>query len=141
MTSAKPGDRVRVHYTGMLDDGSEFDSSVHREPMEFTLGSGSVIAGFDAAVQGMAPGESKTVRIPVEAAYGPHDDAMVREIDRASIPDDIALEEGMQLQATGPKGTIVFTVVGLSESTVTLDANHPLAGQNLTFDIELIEIL
>jgi len=100
-----------------------------------------VIAGFDAAVQGMAPGESKTVRIPVEAAYGPHDDAMVREIDRASIPDDIALEEGMQLQATGPKGTIVFTVVGLSESTVTLDANHPLAGQNLTFDIELIEIL
>jgi peptidylprolyl isomerase len=141
MTSAKSGDRVKVHYTGTLDDGSEFDSSIDRDPMEFTLGAGAVIPGFDAAVQGMTPGDSKTVKIPVDAAYGAHDDAMVREIERSSIPDNIALEEGMQLQATGPNGTVVFTVVGLSDAMVTLDANHPLAGHDLTFDIELVEIL
>jgi peptidylprolyl isomerase len=141
MAQAKAGDRVRVHYTGTLEDGTEFDSSVDRDPLEFTLGTGAVIAGFDEAVSGMVPGDSKTVRIPVGDAYGPHEDTMVREIERSSLPDHIELEEGMQLQATGPSGTIVFTVTDFSESMVTLDANHPLAGHDLTFDIELIEIL
>jgi peptidylprolyl isomerase len=141
MAQAKSGDRVRVHYTGTLDDGTEFDSSVDRDPLEFTLGAGAVIAGFDEAVLGMTPGDSRTVRILVNDAYGPHDETMVREIERTSLPDHIVLEEGMQLQATGPKGTIVFTVTGFSDAMVTLDANHPLAGHDLTFDIELIEIL
>ena len=141
MAQAKAGDRVRVHYTGMFDDGTEFDSSVDRDPLEFTVGTGSVIAGFDQAVLGMTPGDSKTVRILVNEAYGPHDETMVREIERSSLPNDIALEEGMQLQATGSHGTVVFTVTGFSEEMVTLDANHPLAGHDLTFDIELIEIL
>ena len=141
MAQAKSGDRVRVHYTGTLEDGTEFDSSVDRDPLEFTLGTGAVIAGFDEAVSGMTPGDSKTVQIPVGDAYGPHDDTMVREIERSSLPDHIELEEGMQLQATGPSGTIVFTVTDFTEVMVTLDANHPLAGHDLTFDIELIEIL
>ena len=141
MAQAKAGDKVKVHYTGTLEDGTEFDSSMDRDPLEFTLGTGAVIAGFDQAVSGMTPGDSKTVKIPVTDAYGPHDDTMVREVERSALPDHIDLEEGMQLQATGPTGTVVFTVTDLSDAMVTLDANHPLAGHDLTFDIELIEIL
>ncbi|HVO17501.1 MAG TPA: peptidylprolyl isomerase [Alphaproteobacteria bacterium] len=141
MSQAKAGDRVRVHYTGTLDDGTEFDSSVDRDPLEFIVGTGAVIPGFDQAVVGMTPGDSKTVRILVNDAYGPHDETMVREVERSALPDDIELEEGMQLQATGPRGAVVFTVTGFSDDMVTLDANHPLAGRDLTFDIELIEIL
>jgi FKBP-type peptidyl-prolyl cis-trans isomerase 2 len=141
MAQAKSGDRVRVHYTGTLDNGVQFDSSIDRDPLEFTLGTGAVIAGFDQAVSGMTPGDSKTVTIPVDDAYGQRDETMVREVERSALPDDIDLEEGMQLQASGPSGTIVFTVTDFTDEMVTLDANHPLAGYELTFDIELIEIL
>ena len=142
MTQAKAGDTVRVHYTGTLADGSEFDTSKGRDPLEFTIGGGRVIAGFEKAALGMAAGESKTVTIPAEEAYGPHVEEMVREVERSAIPADIPLEEGLQLQATGPNSQpLVLTVVAVGEETVTLDANHPLAGEDLTFEISLVEIV
>lgn len=140
--SAKDGDTVRVHYTGELDDGTEFDTSTGGDPLEFTIGSGQLIPGFDQAVVGMSPGESKTVIIPAEEAYGPHRDELVQVVDRSELPADLEPEVGQQLQRRQEDGRIaVFTVIDVSESTVTLDANHRLAGQDLTFHIELVEIL
>ena len=141
MATAKAGDKVRIHYTGKLDDGTVFDSSSGREPLDFELGAGAVIPGFDTAVAGMNSGESKTVRIEAENAYGPRRDDMVMEVSRGEMPADMELEVGMQLQASPPGAPpVLLTVVSLGEETVTLDGNHPLAGQALTFDIELIEI-
>jgi len=133
---AKTGDTVRVHYTGKLADGTVFDSSVGSEPYEFTLGQGQTISGFEQAVIGMKVGETKTVTIPVDEAYGPRRDDLIVEIGRDRLSPDINPEVGMQL--TSGQGTV--TIIEVSETTVKIDANHPLAGQDLTFDIELVEI-
>jgi peptidylprolyl isomerase len=141
-SAAKEGSTVKVHYTGKLDDGTVFDTSIERDPLEFTIGDGDVIPGFEQAVIGMTPGELKTVTIPAEEAYGPYDEELVIEVDRSKIPEDIEPEIGMQLQGTLESGAVIqYTVIAVSESTVTLDANHPLAGKDLTFDIELVDIL
>ena len=141
MAQAKPGDIVKIHYTGRLEDGTVFDSSANREPLEFTLDGGQVIPGFEQAVVGMTPGESKTEKIPMDQAYGPHRPEMVLEVSRQQMPPELQPEVGQQLQVQQPDGqTIPVFVTEVTESTVTLDANHPLAGEDLTFDIELVEI-
>ncbi len=141
MAQAKHGDTVKVHYTGKLDDGTVFDSSANREPLEFTIGAGNIIPGFEKAVVGMAQGESKTEVIPTEQAYGPYMEEMVVTIDRQQMPAEIEPEVGQQLHIQQPDGQLLpVMVTDVSDSTVTLDANHPLAGENLTFDIQLVEI-
>lgn len=143
MSTADTGQTVRVHYKGSLDDGRQFDSSHQRgEPMEFTLGIDGMIAGFENAVIGMAPGETKTVRIEPDEAYGERQDDLIRDFARAEFPAHIELEEGLVLSADTPEGhRVKFTVISVSDDTVTLDGNHPLAGEALTFEIELVEIL
>ena len=141
MTKVKQGDSVAVHYTGTLADGTVFDSSEGRDPLTFTVGSGQVIEGFENAVVGMAEGESKTVTIASQDAYGPHDPAMVRRIGRETVPPEIALREGMQLSARNQEGqTVAVVVTELDDDSVTLDANHPLAGKDLVFTISLVGI-
>lgn len=141
MTQAKPGDTVKIHYTGRLEDGTVFDSSANREPFEFTINSGQVIPGFDQAVTGMTPGETKTKKIPVDQAYGPHRPEMVIEVDKQQLPPDLRPEVGQQLQVQQENGQIIPVFVAeVTDSTITLDANHPLAGEDLTFDIQLVEI-
>ena len=141
MTEVKSGDTVAIHYTGTLKDGTTFDSSDGRDPLSFTVGSGQVIPGLDVALPGMTVGEKKTVEIDCRDAYGPINPGMRQAIPREGIPDDIPLEVGLQLQMQTPEGkTIPVTVVELSETEVTLDANHMLAGQDLIFDIELVSI-
>ena len=141
MAQAKIGDKVKVHYTGKLEDGSVFDSSEGGEPLEFTLGQGQVIPGFDQGVVGMAPGESRTLNIPVDQAYGPHRPDGVFEIDRSELPPDIPLQVGMQLQGNRQRGGPAdVTVVEFDDHKVKMDANHPLAGKDLTFEIQLVEI-
>ena len=140
MTQAKNGDIVMVHYTGTLDDGTQFDSSVGGEPLEVTLGEGGVIPGFEQALEGMAVGDKKSVNIPVEEAYGEAHSELIQEIPRDQIPAEIELAVGIQLQAEGPQGPFVVTVTDLADETVTLDGNHPLAGKALNFDLELAEI-
>lgn len=141
MTAAKSGDTVRIHYTGTLADGSTFDSSQGREPLEFKLGTGQVIAGFDAAVDGMNVGEEKTVEIEAEKAYGAHNPDALQAFPREKIPENIPLEIGTQLQLQSSQGNpMMVTVCEVTETEVILDANHPLAGKDLTFQIELVEI-
>jgi peptidylprolyl isomerase len=141
MVQAKAGDTVKIHYTGKLDDGTVFDSSVNREPLEFTLSGGQVIPGFDQAVVGMSPGETKTQKIPMDQAYGPYREEMVVEIAREQMPPDLQPEVGQQLQIQQANGeTVPVMVTVVTDSTVTLDANHPLAGEDLTFDIQLVEV-
>ena len=141
MSQAKSGDTVKIHYKGTLDDGSQFDSSEDRDPLEFELGSGQVIPGFDTAVEGMTVGESKNVRLEPEDAYGPRHDQLVQEVERNVLPDDLDPKEGMALQSQSPEGQVMqLMVTAVTETTVTLDANHPLAGQALSFDIELVDI-
>ncbi len=138
---AKTGDTVKVHYTVTLDDGTVFDTSAGGEPLAFTLGQGLVIPGFEQAVIGMKVGESKTVDIPVEQAYGPYRDDLIVVVERDQLPEDLETEVGQQLQMSQTDGSYtVVTVTEVSETTITIDANHPLAGQNLTFEIELVEI-
>lgn len=138
---AKDSDTVKVHYTGTLDDGTVFDTSVEREPLEFTLGEGMLIPGFEEAVKGMQVGQSKTVTIPAEEAYGPHLDDLILVIERNQLPEELDPEVGQILEATQEDGRIgVVTVTDVSETTITVDANHPLAGKDLTFEIELVEI-
>lgn len=138
----KQGDTVRVHYTGKLSDGRVFDTSDERDPLEFTLGEGNIIPGFEKTVEGMEVGEEKTEEIPCDQAYGQHHDDLVFEIDRNQIPDDIKLEVGLQLQMSRADGkTVPVTIAGVDDETVKLDANHPLAGQDLTFTIRLEEIV
>ena len=141
MEQAKQGDTVRVHYTGTLNDGQEFDSSRGLDPLTFTLGTGSVIPGFDEAVTGMSVGDEKRVTIPAEEAYGPRRDELTLELPRAELPPDLELEEGTQLRMEQGEQSIVVTVRALDDETVTLDANHPLAGEALTFDLRLVEIV
>ena len=142
MAQAKAGDTVSVHYTGKLTDGTIFDSSEGREPLAFELGSGMVIAGFDNGITGMAIGEKKTVHIPVDQAYGPVNPDYTAVFPRNEIPADIPYEVGMQLNmhqdGTGQVMPVVVTEV--TDTTITLDANHPLAGQDLISDIELVGI-
>jgi peptidylprolyl isomerase len=141
MTQAKTGDSVSIHYTGKLEDGTVFDSSRDRDPLQFAIGNSEVIPGFEAAVVGMTPGDAKTEVIPAENAYGPRREEMVMVVERQQIPDDIPLDIGLQLQLQGPQGQMVpVMVTDLSEANVTLDANHPLAGETLIFDIELMTI-
>ncbi len=141
MSQAKTGDTVKIHYTGTLDDGTEFDSSSGREPFEFTLGGGQVIAGFDSAVDGMAAGDSKTVTIPAGEAYGERHDQLVQQVPRSSLPDDMKPEVGMQLKSRSTEGQAMNLVVTeVDDESITVDSNHPLAGQALTFAIELVEI-
>ncbi len=136
------GDAVRIHYTGKLDDGTVFDSSEGRDPLQFIVGDGQVISGFEEAVIGMEPGESKTVKIPADKAYGPYDKEKVGVIDRSQFPADTELEVGQQLTVRPPSGEMITaTVIDVSETSVTVDANHHLAGKDLTFEIELVEIL
>ena len=141
MTEVKNGDTVRIHYTGKLTDGTVFDSSEGREPLEFTVGAGHVIAGMDAGLPGMVVGDTKTLEIACADAYGPVDPDARQTIPRDGIPDDIPLDTGTQLQMQTPDGQLVsVTVVGADEATVTLDANHQLAGEDLIFDIELVSV-
>ena len=141
MTQAKQGDTVKIHYTGTLDDGTVFDSSEGRDPLSFTIGSGQVIPGFDEAVTGMAKDEKKNVTIPADQAYGPRNDEMVIQVPRDQVPPDINPEEGQKLQMQGPDNQPVMVVITeVTEEHVMLDANPPLAGKDLTFDIQLVEI-
>ncbi len=142
MAEVKTGDTVRVHYEGSLEDGRKFDSSLDREPIELTVGSGQVISGFENAVVGMEEGDSRTVTVPPEEGYGPHDPNLLHKVDREQVPDEIDLQVGAQLQATDRQGQVIaLTVADFDDSTVTLDANHPLAGQDLTFDVKVVEIV
>ena len=140
MTQAKKGDKVKVQYTGKLEDGTVFSSSPHEEPLQFTIGEGQILPGFEQAVIGMNPGESKIVQIAPENAYGPRLEDLVVVIAREQLPNEMnpALGERLQIRQTDGQ-TIAVTVADVSPSTVTLDANHPLAGKDLTFDIRLLE--
>ncbi|KAB7731180.1 peptidylprolyl isomerase [Rudanella paleaurantiibacter] len=142
MAQAKAGDTVQVHYTGTLDDGTIFDSSAGRTPLEFTLGGGQVIPGFDNGIEGMSIGEKRTINIPVEDAYGPVVEDHVFSIERNEIPAEIPLEVGMTLNMhqEGSPQPIPVIVRQVTETNVVLDANHPLAGQDLTFEVELVGI-
>ncbi len=141
MSKAKSGDNVKIHYTGTLEDGTEFDSSAGREPLPFELGSGQVIPGFDKAVDGMAVGETKTVTIAPADAYGERHEQIVQQVPKSALPDDMTVEIGMQLQSQSEDGQVMsFVVTEIADDTITVDGNHPLAGKALTFEIELVEI-
>jgi FKBP-type peptidyl-prolyl cis-trans isomerase 2 len=141
MKQVQSGDKVKVHYNGRLTDGTTFDSSSGREPLEFQVGSGQVIKGFDDGVTGMAVGDKRTVQIPVNDAYGPKDESMVVEFPKANFPPDMKPEVGMQLNMTNGSGQVIPVVImEVADDTVILDANHPLAGQELIFDIEVVGI-
>ena len=141
MSQVKNGDTVKVHYTGKLTDGEVFDSSTGGDPLEFVVGGGNIIQGFDTAVVGMNVGDRKTIEIPPEKGYGEHDDKLVAEIDRSQVPDNVELQVGAAMQVKHANGQVMnVTVADLTDAHVTLDANHPLAGKTLTFDIELVEI-
>jgi len=138
---AKKGDTVKVNYTGRLADGTQFDTSIGKEPLEFTLGAGKVIEGFDEAVTGMKVGEKKTVTIPADKAYGQRDESLVAEVSRDRLPATITPTIGMQLSITQTDGSKVYaTITAMTDTTITLDANNPMAGKDLTFDLELVEI-
>lgn len=141
MAEAKQGDKVKVHYKGTLDDGTIFDSSEGRDPLEFTIGDGNIIPGFEEAVIGMNPGESKSQHIPAEQAYGPKVPELVAEVEREQIPPHINPEVGQQLQIKQDDGQVtIVTITDVNDKTISLDANHPLAGKNLTFEITLVEV-
>lgn len=141
MTQVKTGDTVSIHYTGTLADGETFDSSDGRDPLEFTVGSGQIIPGLDVALPGMAVGDKKVVEIPADEAYGQPQDEARQTMPRSEVPKDIPLEVGLQLQVQTPQGQVMpVTVVEVTDTEVTLDANHPLAGKDLTFAIELMKI-
>ena len=142
MAQVTQGDTVRVHYTGKLEDGTIFDSSINREPLEFTIGEGRLLPDFETGVMGMNPGDSKTINISCEKAYGPYRDEMLISLKREQIPENLDVEVNQPLQLVREDGQqIMVTVAEISESTVTLDANHPLAGQDLNFELQLVEIV
>jgi peptidylprolyl isomerase len=142
MSQVKNGDVVRVHYTGKLTSGEQFDSSAGREPLEFTVGAGQMIKGFDAAMPGMSIGEKKTISIAPEDGYGEKDPQAIIEFPKANVPADMKLEPGMQLTLSNQHGQPVPVVVTeIKEEVIVLDANHFLAGETLIFDVELVEIV
>ncbi len=141
MERAQSGDSVSVHYTGKLEDGTIFDSSIGKPPLNFTLGQNQVISGFEQAIEGMAPGENKTAVIPSNQAYGSYREDLIVTVDRAQVPPALNPEVGQQLELQQENGEpIPVVVTEVSEDSLTLDANHPLAGLDLTFEIELVEI-
>jgi len=141
MSEVKSGDTVQIHYTGTLEDGSVFDSSQDRDPLEFKVGSGMIIPGLDVALPGMAVGDKKSVNVPCDDAYGPVNPALRQEVPRDGIPENIPLDIGTTLQMQTPDGQAMpVVVVNVTEEQVLLDANHPLAGKDLVFDIELVAI-
>lgn len=141
MSKVKDGNTVKVHYTGTLKDGSVFDSSVEREPLEFKLGEGQLIPGFEKAVIGMEEGDKTKVDIPVKEAYGEAREELIINVPKDQLPEDVQPEIGMQLQVNQPDGQPVpVRVAEISDDELTLDANHPLAGKDLAFEIELVEI-
>lgn len=142
MAQVKSGDKIKVHYHGKLTNGETFDSSAGREPLEFEVGSGMVIKGFDDGVTGMTVGDKKTINIPYDEAYGPRNPEMVIEMPKDKFPKDMDIEVGMQLAMSDQQGhQFQVTIVEIKEDVVMLDANHLLAGQDLVFDLELVEIV
>lgn len=141
MSQPKSGDKVKVHYTGTLADGTQFDSSVGGDPLEFVMGEGQLIPGFENAVAQMSVGDKCTVTIVADEAYGPRYDELLQEVPRDLIPDSIELSEGLALQGQAPDGhPMRYTVISFTDEQVTLDGNHPLAGQDLTFALELVSV-
>jgi len=141
MTQAKIGDTVKVHYTGTFDDGVQFDSSIGKTPLLVNIGSGEAIPGFEKGLEGMAIGDKKTINIPAIEAYGEHNPALVHEVPRADIPEEIDLKVGLELTAQGPDGnTHILSIKEVNEETVTVDANHPMVGKNLNFELEMVDI-
>jgi peptidylprolyl isomerase len=141
VSKAKDGDKVKVHYTGKLKDGTVFDSSEGRPPLEFTLGQGKIIPGFEKGVMGMGPGDKKTITVPPGDGYGESRDELIVKVNKSHFPENIDPSVGKQLQVTQSDGNVVeVTVTEMEGDSVTLDANHPLAGKTLVFDVELVEI-
>jgi peptidylprolyl isomerase len=141
MTEIKSGDVVRIHYTGKFTDGTPFDTSDGREPLEFTVGAGQIIPGLERNIAGMQAGEKQTVTVPAAEAYGPRDEERIQAIPRSAIPEGLDVDVGTRLQANTSEGRpLSLTVVDLDDSSVTVDANHPLAGRDLVFDIEVVEV-
>lgn len=140
MAQAQNGDTVRVHYTGTLDDGTVFDSSKGREPIEFKVGSGQVIAGFEEAVSGMDVGEAKKVTIPAAQAYGERREELLLQVQRSQFPAEVEPEVGQQFQMSQGEQNFVVNVADVDGERITLDANHPLAGRDLTFELELVDV-
>jgi peptidylprolyl isomerase len=141
MLKVKTGNTVKVHYTGKLDDGTVFDSSLERGPLEFTLGDGRIIPGFEEALAGMNLNESKTVKIPFDKAYGPYHNELCMEVEKNQFPPHINPQIGQQLQIPRSDGqTVLFVVTQITEKTITLDANNPLAGKDLIFDLQVVDI-
>lgn len=141
MTTAEHGTTVHIHYTGRLADGTVFDSSEGRDPLAFEMGSGQVIPGLDKGMRGMAVGDKKTIEIACAEAYGEHHAEGVQIVPRDQLPPEMDPQPGMQLQANTPDGqTVMFVVTSVEEANVTVDANHPLAGKDLTFDVELVAV-
>ena len=142
MNRSAEGHQVLFHYTGSLADGTVFDSSTGREPLKVELGSGQVIPGVDQALAGMAPGDSKTVTVPAEKAYGPHRDELIHEVGRDKLAPEMKVDVGDRLEGTDAAGRrLQLTVVEVNDNAVKLDANHPLAGEDLTFELKLVEIV
>lgn len=142
MSKAKSGDTVRVHYTGMLDDGTVFDSSTGREPLEFQIGSHQVIGGFEEAVEGLEEGESVVAKLAPEEAYGPRRDELTMTVPKGQLPEGIEPEVGQRLALRRPDGgTMPVVVSEVTDEAITLDANHPLAGHELTFSIQLVQVV
>lgn len=142
MTQVKSGDTVKVHYTGTLEDGTQFDSSMGSDPLQFTIGSGQLIPGFESCVLGMAVGEKQKVTLPPDQAYGEKREDLILTIDRGQLPSDTEPKVGLVLQAQQQDGSVVnMTITEVGEATVTVDANSPLAGKTLIFDIELVEVV
>jgi peptidylprolyl isomerase len=142
MAQAKNGDTVKVHYTGKVDDGAVFESTLNHDPVQFVIGQEERIPGFEQALVGMSPGDRKTTRVPADEAHGPHNKELLVVVNRNEFPADLKPETGQWIKVSQPDGSnLILTVIDVCESSVTLDANHPLAGKDLTFDIQLIEIL
>jgi FKBP-type peptidyl-prolyl cis-trans isomerase 2 len=140
--AVQSGDTIKIHYHGRLSDGTTFDSSAGRTPLEFTVGSGSVIKGFDDGVQGMTVGDKKTIEIPFTHAYGPEDPSMIIEFPLERLPEDLKPEKGMQLNMNNAEGQqFAVVVTDITDEHIVLNANHPLAGKDLIFDLELVEIV
>jgi peptidylprolyl isomerase len=142
MSRAQLGDRVKVHYTGTLEDGTLFDSTRGREPFELTLGNGQTVPGFEIGIVGMAAGETKQIKVPFEDGFGPRHEEYRDEIKRSALPSGLKIEKGIQLKVPHVDGSFFrATIIDYNDEIVTLDTNHPLAGKNLTFEVELLEII